>query len=109
MAGGCIKPGLLTLMASLIVENCYQRLFQYACDTCTKPITGPYVDLFGRRFHADCFLCDGCKAPLSGHCVKKPQEKKAYCRKCAVGEHNDGRKLGGFIVDQRTGKKKYAS
>jgi len=88
--------------------NCYKQLFEFSCDECNNAITGPYVDLFGRRFHEQCFLCDGCKKPLTGHCLKRPKEKKAFCRECAKG-NNDGKKSSGFVIDPRTGQKKYAS
>ncbi|ELR11486.1 LIM domain containing protein [Acanthamoeba castellanii str. Neff] len=84
--------------------DCYHRLLSVSCDRCKQPIAGAYVDLFGRKFHEECFCCDGCGERLTSSFVKRPAEKKALCRKC-VGKQA----AGGFVIDPRTGQKKFAT
>jgi hypothetical protein len=134
--------------------DCYQRLLSVSCDRCKQPIAGAcllaatrwvvvticqqragaYVDLFGRKFHEECFCCDGCGERLTSSFVKRPAEKKALCR-CVVSRgscsacdssyatrtHTRTRRTrphrkcvgkqaaGGFVIDPRTGQKKFAT
>ena len=69
-------------------DDCYTMFFAKKCAKCYRPITGDVKGVMydGRSFHNDCFLCAGCRKPLSGGKFFKDRddEKKLLCEGCKL-------------------------
>jgi hypothetical protein len=62
------------------------------CFKCEKPLSGSVARNNGKQYHASCFVCSQCSAPLRGRCLNI--DSNAYCEKCgkaAFLKHSAGR------------------
>lgn len=50
------------------------------CAKCQKPLSGSVAKNAGRAYHASCFTCSSCDAPLRGRCLNI--DNMHYCEKC---------------------------
>ncbi|XP_028903454.1 four and a half LIM domains protein 5 isoform X1 [Ornithorhynchus anatinus] len=60
---------------------CFQKLFAHLCVSCKKEITTGGVNVRDQPWHRECFLCAGCKKPLSGQRFISKDERP-YCVAC---------------------------
>lgn len=50
------------------------------CFRCDKPLSGSVAKNAGRSYHASCFVCSTCSAPLRSRCLNI--DNNSYCEKC---------------------------
>mmetsp|Transcript_96 Transcript_96/g.162 ORF Transcript_96/g.162 Transcript_96/m.162 type:complete len:545 (+) Transcript_96:55-1689(+) len=50
------------------------------CEVCKKPIEGAAMNVAGASYHPACFVCQGCKEPLTSYFKV---EGEIMCKKCA--------------------------
>lgn len=60
---------------------CYEKQFAMHCIQCKKAITTGGVTYRDQPWHKECFLCTGCKKPLSGQRFTS-RDEFAYCLNC---------------------------
>ncbi|KAM3842731.1 four and a half LIM domains protein 2-like [Diretmus argenteus] len=60
---------------------CYEKNFALQCIHCTKPITSGGVTYRDQPWHKVCFVCTGCKEPLSGQRFTS-RDDVTYCLSC---------------------------
>jgi len=86
------------------------------CAGCGKKLSGAFVTAVGSKWHKECFVCISCHQPFSSGYAEK--DGQAYCPSCIQKVTprtttktvvTSGQATGGFIVDPRTGQKKYRS
>lgn len=60
---------------------CYEKQFAMQCVQCKKAITTGGVTYHDQPWHKECFLCTGCKKPLTGQRFTS-RDEFAYCMDC---------------------------
>ncbi|OCT92468.1 four and a half LIM domains protein 2 [Xenopus laevis] len=61
--------------------QCYEKQFAMHCAQCKKAITTGGVTYRDQPWHKECFVCTGCKKPLSGQRFTS-RDEFAYCLNC---------------------------
>ncbi|EDR28365.1 lim domain, putative [Entamoeba dispar SAW760] len=79
------------------------------CSRCGKDIYGQVIDIKGKKYHPDCFICDKCGIAFNGN---KSYEKdgKIYCQSCYVSSEGLLCYVCGNIIEgkfKRVGDKKF--
>jgi len=60
--------------------NCFDLLFGKKCFKCHQPISGVFLNIEGKEYHKECFICTNCGSQFdSGYFWKDGQP---ICRKC---------------------------
>ncbi|KAJ5078989.1 lim domain family [Anaeramoeba ignava] len=90
--------------------NCHSKKFGKFCTGCGKEIVGKVIQAMGSDWHPSCFRCTKCHSTFSdGAYIEK--NGKPYCPSCIPQEPKEivvtTIRRRGFVVDPRTGKKKY--
>jgi len=62
-------------------QSCHEEYFQPKCAKCNQPITEVYTTAMDKKWHLDCFQCQGCNRPFGDETF---QEHKGdpYCNAC---------------------------
>jgi LIM domain len=82
------------------------------CGECGKPLVSSYLMVKGAKFHKECFVCDNCHQPF-GTAGYAEIDGRPWCAQCVrqrtpTPQPATGRgRGGGFVVDPRTGEKRY--
>jgi len=82
------------------------------CAGCGQKLSGSFVNAMGQKWHKDCFVCASCKKAFTTGYAEKNGEP--YCSNCISKSSKPtyttqtmGERKPGFMVDPRTGQKKY--
>ena len=78
-----ISQGFHTYDSHLMCEKCYAEKVSQKCVVCHHTILGKAIQFNYTFYHTECFICNGCKKPLTG---EKVQERKGapYCQVCVL-------------------------
>jgi len=77
-----IQGNYFMVEGKLCCENDYGSRCDSTCASCSKGITGDYLEALGKRWHTNHFLCSYCSMPL-GDTEYKEDNGMAYCYDCA--------------------------
>ncbi|ELP89484.1 hypothetical protein EIN_391390 [Entamoeba invadens IP1] len=68
--------GCATAMGAVKVQTCCK---------CNKEIYGRVIDVDTKKYHPDCFVCDGCLEPFNSSRYY-PKNGEIFCEKCFVAK-----------------------
>jgi len=64
--------------------DCYEDSYGKKCAQCNKKITGTFLNVEGKDYHKDCFVCDSCGSQFTGGYFLR--NGHPYCKDC-IGSH----------------------
>jgi len=60
--------------------DCYDERFGKKCAKCSRPISGVFVNIEGKDYHKECFVCNNCQSSFDGGYFMK--DGKPLCKNC---------------------------
>jgi len=60
--------------------DCYDENFGKRCNKCHKTISGVFLNIDGKDYHRECFVCSSCKSPFDGGYFVK--DGNNVCKNC---------------------------
>ena len=66
-----------------VCSDCYSEATGLKCGACQKVISSAYMEIQGKNYHPECFVCSKCTSPFVGGSYLRGKSGEFLCKPCA--------------------------